>query len=122
MAKVTGIGGIFFRSQDPKALAAWYHRHLGINPTPTSAEDMPWMQEAGATVFAPFAKDTDYFGPETNQFMVNFRVDDIDGMIAGLEKAGLEITSREDMAGVGRFAHMFDPEGNKIELWEPAKH
>lgn len=120
MARVTGIGGIFFRAKDTKALVAWYQTHLGINPTPTTADGMPWMQDAGPTVFQPFQDDTDYFGPMSNQFMINFRVDDIDGMIAQLESDGIEITHREEMEGVGRFAHLFDPEGNKVELWEPA--
>lgn len=120
MPKVNGIGGVFFRAKDTSALAEWYHTHLGINPTPTTAEEMPWMQEAGPTVFAPFQEDTDYFGPKTNQFMVNFRVDDLEGMITALEAAGIDITHRENMDGIGSFAHLFDPEGNKLELWEPA--
>ncbi len=120
MARVTGIGGIFFRSHDPAAMAAWYDEYLGINPTPTSVEDQVWMQDGGATVFAPFPKETDYFGPDTNQFMVNFRVDNINDMVAELESKGVEITHREEMPGIGHFAHLFDPEGNKIELWEPA--
>ena len=120
MAKVTGIGGVFFRSSDPASLAAWYHEHLGINPTPTTVEEQVWMQDGGATVFAPFPKDTDYFGPVSNQFMVNFRVDDIEGMVTELRGKGVEITHREEMPGIGLFAHLFDPEGNKIELWEPA--
>ncbi len=120
MAKVTGIGGVFFRAKDTSALAEWYETHLGINRTPTTAEEVPWMQEAGPTVFAPFQQDTDYFGPKTNQFMVNFRVDDLGGIVAKLTSAGIEIVHTEEMEGIGRFAHLFDPEGNKIELWEPA--
>lgn len=120
MPKVTGIGGLFFRAKDTDALVKWYHTHLGIDPTPQGADEMPWMQEAGPTVFAPFQEDTEYFGPKTNQFMVNFRVDDLAGMVAQLEKAGIEIVHTEEMEGIGKFAHLFDPEGNKIELWEPA--
>ncbi|MEM9433507.1 MAG: VOC family protein [Pseudomonadota bacterium] len=120
MTHVTGIGGVFFRAKDPAAMAAWYQRHLGINPTPTSPEDQVWMQAAGPTVFSPFAEDTDYFGPETNQFMINFRVNDLNALVAKLEADGIDIIHREIMDGVGSFAHLFDPEGHKVEIWEPA--
>ncbi|MAM61808.1 VOC family protein [Maritimibacter sp. UBA3975] len=121
MAKVTGIGGVFFRSDDPGTLAEWYWTHLGIDLTPSDAEERPWMQEAGPTVFAPFPKGTDYFGRDSQQFMLNFRVDDLAGMVAALRKAGLDISHEEDMTGVGRFARIHDPEGNPVELWEPAE-
>ncbi|MDX8348663.1 VOC family protein [Cognatiyoonia sp. IB215446] len=119
MEKVEAIGGIFFRAKDPAALAAWYHEKLGINPVPQDPEGQPWMQEAGPTVFAPFAEDTDYFGRMDQQWMLNFRVRDLDAMIAQLEAAGIEIGRRDDMEGIGRFARIHDPEGNPIELWEP---
>jgi len=120
MQKVTGIGGVFFRARDPKALAAWYRDHLGIDPVPTSYDDRPWSQEAGPTVFAPFEKDTDYFGSQENQFMVNFRVDDLEAMITQLEAAGIEVRRWRDAMPNGVFAHLNDPEGNQIELWQPA--
>ena len=80
MHKVTGIGGIFFRSADPDGLARWYQKHLGIDLVPQGPGDMPWMTEAGATVFSPFAADSDYFAAEKS-FMLNFRVDDLDGIM-----------------------------------------
>lgn len=123
MVTVTGIGGVFFRARDPQALAAWYETHFGILQVPTSAEGQVWTQQAGPTVFAPFPADTDYFGPPENQWMLNFRVADLDAAITGLAEAGIEVTpwpAPPEMDAVGRFAHLFDPEGNRIELWEPA--
>jgi glyoxylase I family protein len=117
MARVTGIGGVFFRAKDPKALAAWYATHLGIGEPPWGL----WAQDAGQTVFAPFAADTDYFGRPGQQWMMNLRVDDLDGMIAQLADAGIEAETRAewDSPEVGRFVRVHDPEGNPIELWEP---
>ena len=113
---VTGIGAISFRAGDPEALAAWYAEHLGVG----GGEMGVWEQQAGPTVFAPFASDTDYF-PADKQWMLNFRVDGLDALIAALQADGIEvITNPEwDAPGVGRFARIFDPEGNQIELWEP---
>ena len=113
---VTGIGAISFRAGDPEALAAWYAEHLGVG----GGEMGIWEQQAGPTVFAPFASDTDYF-PADKQWMLNFRVDGLDALIAALQADGIEvITNPEwDAPGVGRFARIFDPEGNQIELWEP---
>lgn len=119
MEKVKGIGGIFFRAKDPAALAKWYETYLGINPSPTSMDTPPWMTEEGVTVFAPFARDTDYFRAES-QFMVNFRVGDMDAMLKQLKVGGVVPTKEETMEGLGRFVHIADPEGNQIELWEPA--
>jgi predicted enzyme related to lactoylglutathione lyase len=112
MAKLTGIGGIFFRARDTKALAAWYEAHLGIPGF--------WTQEAGPTVFAPFSSDTDYF-PADKQWMINLRVDDLDGMVERLAAAGIASERRAewDTPETGRFARIHDPEGNQIELWEP---
>lgn len=119
MEKVLGFGGLFLRSKDPQALAKWYLEHLGINLVPQGPDDAPWMAEGGATVFAPFAQDTDYFAA-TSSFMINFRVADLDAMMAQLETAGIAVKFTEDMPGIGRFAHLSDPEGTPIELWEPA--
>ncbi|MCG6902078.1 MAG: VOC family protein [Rhodobacter sp.] len=119
MEKVLGFGGLFFRSKDPKALADWYQTHLGILPVPTGPEDQVWIQDAGPTVFSPFAADTDYFTAD-RQYMVNFRVADLDRMIAQLEAAAVAISHREEMDGIGRFARIHDPEGNPVELWQPA--
>ena len=119
MAKVTGIGGVFFRADKPAALSAWYEKHLGISKVPTGYDHIPWMQEAGPTVFAPFAKDTDYFGTAIQSWMINFRVDDLDRISEQLRNAGIEVTDAEVYPN-GRFARLHDPEGNPIELWEPA--
>ncbi|MCI2399702.1 VOC family protein [Aliiroseovarius subalbicans] len=119
MQKVQGFGGFFFRTANPGLLAAWYEKHLGINPVPTDADTLPWMSEGGATVFAPFPADTDYFGDPSKQFMLNFRVADLDGMVAQLEQAGVEVEDRVAMEGIGAFARIHDPEGNPIELWQP---
>ena len=120
MEKVSGIGGFFFRADDPKALAAWYETHLGIAPVPGGYDTPPWEQEAGATVFAPFEKVTEYFGNAEKAFMLNFRVRDLDAMIAQLEAAGIEVRRDPESYPNGRFAWLNDPEGNPIELWEPA--
>lgn len=115
MQKVTGIGGLFFRSQDPEGVAAWYARHLGV-----SMDNGPWRQDAGYTVFQPFAADTDYFAADQG-WMMNFRVEDLDAMVAQLEAAGVVVI--QDPAwnsAVGRFARIHDPEGRPIELWEPS--
>ncbi|QQA43998.1 VOC family protein [Pelagovum pacificum] len=119
MARVTGIGGVFFRSNDPAALAAWYHEHLGIDPV---SETGAWTQAAGPTVFAPFSQGTDYFGDPAQQFMINFRVDDLKALTAQLEAAGITVETREewDMPEIGTFARIHDPDGNPIELWQPA--
>jgi predicted enzyme related to lactoylglutathione lyase len=113
---VTGIGGFFFRARDPKALQAWYAEHLGIGTDPHGL----WQTEAGPTVFSPFAADTDYFAADRG-WMLNLRVDDLDGLCAALAATGIAITTNPDwdMPGVGRFARLHDPEGNPIELWQP---
>lgn len=116
MAKITGIGGFFFRARDPEALQAWYAQHLGVSDFRVS----PWTQESGPTVFAPFAADTDYFGRATQQFMLNFRVDDLGAVMADLEMAGITVETRPEWdSEIGRFCRIHDPEGNPIELWEP---
>ncbi len=112
MAKATGIGGVFFRATDTKALAAWYETHLGIGGF--------WMQEAGLTVFQPFERDSNYF-PEDRQVMLNLRVDDLDALIAQLKNAGIAVETRAewDTPETGRFARIHDPEENPVELWQP---
>ena len=118
MAKVTGIGGFFFRARDPKTLAAWYEMHLGIDDIAKSV----WSQQAGHTVFSPFSEDTDYFGRREQQWLINFRVDDLDAMMAALEAAGIAVETRAEWdSEVGRFCRIHDPEGNPVELWEPAE-
>jgi hypothetical protein len=110
---VTGIGGFFFRSDDPDALSAWYLKHLGIG-------GYDWRQSAGLTVVAPFAKTTDYFSTE-KQWMLNLRVSELDSLVDELTAAGIAVVKDPewDTPETGRFARIHDPEGNAIELWEP---
>ena len=118
MPKIVGIGGVFFRAVDPAGLAAWYETHLGIVDLHKSV----WRQEAGMTIFGPFSEKTDYFGRPEQQWMINFRVDDLDGLMAKLRADGIAVETRSEWdSDVGRFARIHDPEGNPIELWEPAK-
>ena len=117
--KVLGMGGLFFRAEDPDALAQWYETHLGISRVPPDYEQQPWQQEAGPTVFAPFNKKTTYFGNDEKMWMVNFRVRDLDAMAEQLRAAGIEVTIDPEEYPNGRFARLYDPEGNPIELWEP---
>jgi glyoxylase I family protein len=119
MEKVAGIGGFFFRAHDPKALANWYLQHLGIDLTPTGEGGTPWQQEAGPTAFTPFPETTKYFGDLSKGWMVNFRVHNMDKMVAQLRAAGIEVKDPESYPGLGRFTRLHDPEGNPVELWQP---
>ena len=119
MQQVKGFGGFFFRAKDQAGLAKWYQDHLGINRAPTNMEMPPWVSGSGVTVFAPFAADTDYVAAD-KAFMLYFRVADLDAMIAQLKSADIEVSHESEMEGIGRFARIHDPEGNAIELWEPA--
>jgi glyoxylase I family protein len=120
MEKVTGIGGLFFRAHDPAALGQWYQDHLGVTLTPTSYGQSPWSQEAGPTVWGPFPETSDYFGDPKRTWMVNFRVRNLDAMAAQLRAAGIAIVVDPQHYPNGRFARLHDPEGNPIELWQPA--
>lgn len=116
---VTGIGGFFFRAKDPDGLARWYFEMLGVALTPTTYEEEPWRQEAGETVFAPFAEDTAYFGDPTKMWMINFRVRDLDALAARLTERGVAVDIDPEVYPNGRFAQIRDPEGNPIQLWQP---
>jgi glyoxylase I family protein len=116
--RITGIGGIFFRSKHPESLSAWYEKHFGIN---SMGSGYIWDQEAGPTVFSPFAENTDYFGNNRQQFMLNFRVRDLEGLLAELKTENVMIDEKRTDEGYGKFAWVFDPEGNRIELWEPVE-
>ena len=117
MERVLGIGGYFLRAADPAALNAWYRDCLGLD----ADENGLWGPEPGPTVFATFESDTGYFGSAAQQTMLNFRVRDLDAMLAQLRAKGADVPEEpQDMDGVGRFAWVTDPEGNRIELWQPA--
>jgi predicted enzyme related to lactoylglutathione lyase len=116
MERVVGIGGYFLRAADPAALGAWYRECLGLD----ADEHGVWLPEAGATVFATFGSDTEYFGSRDQRTMLNFRVRNLDAMLAQLRAAGADVADEtEDMEGVGRFGWVTDPEGNRVELWQP---
>ena len=117
MERVLGIGGYFLRSSDPAALLAWYRDALGLDLDASGL----WQASAGPTVFATFDADTPYFGRPSQQTMLNFRVRDLDAMLSQLRRFGGDIDDDvQAMDGVGRFGWVTDPEGNRIELWEPA--
>jgi glyoxylase I family protein len=119
MEQVLGIGGLFFRARDPEALSQWYRTHLGISPVPTDYNVAPWHQEAGPTAFCPFPEGSDYFGDPAQKWMVNFRVKDLDALVAQLRSQGLPVVVDPQRYPNGRFARLCDPEGNPIELWQP---
>jgi predicted enzyme related to lactoylglutathione lyase len=117
MERVLGIGGYLLRATDPAALGAWYRDCLGVDVD----ENGLWSQATGPTVFAAFEADTDYFGSRTQQTMLNLRVRDLSAMLTQLRSKGADVADEtQDMAGVGRFGWVTDPEGNRVELWEPA--
>ena len=118
--RVDGIGGFFFRAKDPKALAAWYRQHLGVGMTPTSSGEGVWEQKAGRTAFTPFPENSKYFGDPQKVWMLNFRVANLEKMAAQLQAAGIEVKVDPEKYSYGRFGRLHDPEGNPIELWEPA--
>jgi len=121
MAKAVGVGGIFLKAQDPKALSAWYATHLGIATQDGGSLVFDGPESAGMTVFAHFPQDTDYFGDGGQQVMVNFRVDDLDQLLVQLAAAGVRIDPKREDFPYGQFAWIWDPEGNRVELWEPPK-
>lgn len=118
MEKVLGIGGFFWRSKDPKALAKWYEDHLGITAESPDYHTMPWVQEGGVCVFVPFKQTTEMFGRPEQQWMINFRVRDIKAMVAQLEAAGIAVDVDPETYPNGWFASLKDPEGNPIQLWQ----
>jgi predicted enzyme related to lactoylglutathione lyase len=120
MAKVTGLGGIFFKSRDPAALAAWYAKHLGLDAEEWGgARFVENEQRPGYTLWSPFAADTSYFGAGAQSYMINFRVDDLDALLAQLRANGVVVDERVDQSEFGRFGWITDPEGTRIELWQP---
>jgi predicted enzyme related to lactoylglutathione lyase len=118
MERVLGIGGFFLRAtEDPEALGAWYRDCLGL----AAGEHGLWQQQEGPTVFATFPADTDYFGARAQHTMLNFRVRDLDAMLAQLRAKGADVVDDvQEMEGVGRFGWVIDPAGNRVELWQPS--
>ena len=122
MKRVTGIGGIFFKSSDPKALVGWYREHLGLDVTEWGGVVFQWGgadSPPGMTLWSPFAQDTTYMAPSTSSFMVNFRVDDLDALLAALQHEGCNVVDKMETSEQGKFGWVIDPEGNKVELWQP---
>jgi predicted enzyme related to lactoylglutathione lyase len=123
MKKVTGIGGIFFKSKDSKALNEWYKTHLGFDTTPygTSFEwrDIDDSEKKGLTQWSLFADTSKYFEPSTKDFMINYRVENIELLVEELKKEGVTIVDKIEDSEYGKFVHILDLEGNKIQLWEP---
>ena len=123
MARVTGIGGIFLRARDPKALSQWYADNLGVKLSDYGGATFLWTDEVpattGMTTWSLFPSDTKYFGSPTQQAMVNYRVDDLDALLDQLKAAGVTIDPKREDTDYGRFAWITDPEGNRIELWQP---
>ena len=124
MKRVTGIGGIFFKGQNADDLRTWYREHLGIPVTNEYGYPFKWKgvedpDEDGATIFSIFAGDTDYFAPSKSSFMVNYRVDDLHALLAKLREEGVKVDEKIDESEYGKFGWAYDPDGNKIELWEP---
>jgi predicted enzyme related to lactoylglutathione lyase len=124
MERVTGLGGLFFKAQNPEALYTWYEKHLGLKRGPEGAVVFHWPRPedkgaTGKTVWAIFPQDTSYFHPSRANFMMNFRVADLDALLAVLKEEGVDIDPHREDYEYGRFAWIMDPEGNRIELWQP---
>lgn len=123
MKKVTGIGGIFFKCKDPKQLKEWYHKHLGLNTNPYGAS-FEWYEEPDSskkaqTQWTPFDEKTKYFQPSEKDFMINYRVENLEALVEELRNDGVTIVDKIETYDFGKFIHIMDSEGNKIELWEP---
>jgi catechol 2,3-dioxygenase-like lactoylglutathione lyase family enzyme len=124
MAKVTGIGGVFFKSRDPAALSAWYRDHLGFDIQPWGGAVFEWKADhggGGCSVWNPFPEDTAYFEPSDRSYMLNLRVDDVDALVAAMRQAGQRVLDRAEDAENGKFRYVLDPEGNLLELWQPTE-
>ena len=124
MKRVTGIGGIFFHAKDPVALRAWYQEHLGIDVQEWGGTAFTWADGAGnptkgTTVWSIGASSGDLFAPSTSTFMINYRVEDLAGLLHALRKEGCDVLEKTDDSEFGKFGWVMDPEGNKVELWQP---
>lgn len=125
MKRVTGIGGVFFKAKDPKALGEWYKTHLGMNVEAWGGVAFKWADDhsssTGSTMWNPFKDDTDYFAPSKSSFMINYRVEDLDALIDKLREEGCEVDEKVEDTEFGKFGWVMDPEGNRLELWQPPK-
>jgi predicted enzyme related to lactoylglutathione lyase len=124
MKRVTGIGGIFFTAKDPKAMQAWYREHLGIDVQPWGGASLDWTDDdgkpaGGTTAWLIKPDEADAFAPSKAAFMVNYRVADLDSLLKALREEGCEVLDKTDDSEYGKFGWVIDPEGNKVELWEP---
>jgi catechol 2,3-dioxygenase-like lactoylglutathione lyase family enzyme len=119
MARITAIGGVFFHSPNPRALAAWYRDTLGLTVEEWGGAMLGGEGAPPQAVWAPFDKATGHFRPSSREFMINFAVDDLDAFLAALEVKGVAVNGRQQMDGLGKFAWILDPDGTKIELWQP---
>ena len=124
MQRVTGIGGVFFKARDPEALAEWYRQHLGLEVEEWGGVAFRWVTPdnpsgTGTTVWSPFAADTDYFAPSAASFMVNYRVADLHALLAQLRAEGCAVDDKVEESEQGAFGWVMDPEGNRLELWQP---
>ena len=124
MKRVTGIGGIFFKAKDPVALRDWYKKHLGIDVQEWGGAAFSWADEhgkptAGTTIWTVGAADSDYYAPSTSSFMINYRVADLESLLQALRDEGCNVLEKADDSEYGKFGWVMDPEGNKIELWQP---
>lgn len=125
--RVIGIGGVFFKAEDPEKLYSWYERHLGIKGKPNVGAIFPWRRvddpaDEAMTIWSIFPRDTKYFNPSQAPFMINYQVEDLDALLEALRAEGVTIDPKREDADYGRFAWIIDPEGNRIELWEPPKN
>lgn len=124
MRRVTGIGGIFFKAKDPAALGAWYKKHLGFDVQEWGGAAFKWKgpenpEGVGTTIWSPFKADSDYFAPSSAPFMINLRVADLHALLAALRSEGVNVVDKVDESDFGKFGWVIDPEGNKLELWQP---
>jgi predicted enzyme related to lactoylglutathione lyase len=119
--RVTGIGGVFFKAKDPDALRAWYRKHLEIDVQDWGGAALPWQDKDGMTVWTIFPDTTKYFAPSASPFMVNYRVADLDAVLAVLREEGCNVDQKSETSEFGKFGWVMDPEGNRIELWEPPR-
>ena len=122
MKRVTGIGGVFFKAKDPKKITEWYHKHLGLDTNPYGATfewyEAPDSTKKAQTQWTPFPETTDYFGPSTQDFMINYRVENLEALVEALKKEGVTIVDSIETFDYGKFVHILDGEGNKVQLWE----